>query len=105
MKNKIKKVFCLLVAVSFIFVLGSCSLIGGTTTTSGPVSSGYPDVVVYKMKISGDTYLCSSFTVSNTDSEISLHLNDVYSMASDGKITWVGKTKDVPAVTIEKISK
>ena len=101
-----KKIFCLLVAISFIFVFGSCSLIGiGSPTTSGTVSSGYPDSVVYKIKLSNETYLCSSFNVSNTDAEISLRLNDVYSMSSDGKITWIGQEKEISAVTIEKISK
>ena len=46
----------------------------------------------------------TSYNVSNTDAEISLKLNDVYSMASDGKITWIGKEKEVPAVKIEKIA-
>jgi hypothetical protein len=100
-----KRFFCLLVAISFIFVLGSCSLFGGSTTTSGPASTGYPDSVVYKIKLSSETYLCSSFNISNTDSEISLKLNDVYSMASDGKITWIAKEKAISAAKIEKISK
>ena len=101
-----KKIFCLLVAISFIFVFASCSLIGiGSPTTSGTVSSNYPDSVVYKIKFSNDTYLCSSFNVSNTDSKISLRLNEVYSISSDGKITWIGKEKEVSAVEIEKISK
>ena len=101
-----KKILCLLVALSFIFVFGSCSLISTSkTTTSGPVSSGYPDSVVYKIKLSNETYLCASFNVSNTDTGISLQLNDVYSMTSDGKITWIGQQKVISAVTIEKISK
>jgi hypothetical protein len=100
-----KKVFCLLVAVSFIFVFGSCSLFGGTTTTSGPVSTGYPDSVVYKIKLSNETYLCSGFNTSNSDSEISLRLTDVYSVSSDGKITWLAKEKEISAATIEKVSK
>jgi hypothetical protein len=101
-----KKLFCLLVAVSFIFVFGSCSLIGiGSPTTSGTASSGYPDSVVYKIVLSNETYLCSSFNVSNTDPEISLQLKDVYSVASDGKITWIGKEKAISVVKIEKIFK
>jgi hypothetical protein len=102
-----KKILYLLVAVSFIFVFGSCSLIGigGPTTTSGTVSSSYPDSVVYKIKLSNETYLCSSFNASNTDADISLRLNDVYSISSDGKITWVGKEKEISVVKIEKISK
>jgi hypothetical protein len=101
-----RKLICLLAILSFIFVLPSCSLIGTkSTTTSGPVTAGYPDSVVYKISFSNGTYLCSSFTVSNVDTGISLQLNDVYSMASDGKITWVGQQKTVSAVTIEKVSK
>ena len=102
-----RKIICLLVAISLIFVFGSCSLIGNgsPTTTSGTVPSNYPDSVVYKIKLSNETYLCSSFTVSNTDTGISLQLNDVYSMSSDGKITWIGQEKVISAVTIEKISK
>ena len=102
-----KKILCLLVTLSLILVLVSCSLIGtsSTTTTSGPSSSGYPSSVVYKIKLSNDTYLCSSFNVNNTDAKISLLLNDVYSMSSDGKITWIGKTQEISAVTIEKVSK
>jgi hypothetical protein len=101
-----RKIICLLVSVSFLFVLGSCSLIGtGSTTTPGPVSSGYPDSVVYKIKLSNETYLCSSFNASTTDAGISLLLKDVYSLVSDGKITWIGQEKVIPAVTIEKISK
>ncbi len=102
-----KKIFCVLAAISFIFVFASCSLIGigSPTTTSGTVPSNYPDSVVYKIKLSNETYLCSSFNVSNTDAEISLRLNDVYSLSSDGKITWIGKEKEISAVKIEKISK
>jgi hypothetical protein len=101
-----KKIFCMLVAISFIFVTASCSLFGAgsPTTTSGTVSN-YPDSVVYKIELSNETYLCSSFNVSNTDTGISLRLNEVYSVSSDGKITWIGKEKDIPAVKIEKISK
>jgi len=100
------KLICLLVAISCIFVFGSCSLINtGSNTTSGPVSSNYPDSVVYKIKLSNGTYLCSSFNVSTTDAGISLALNDVYSMTSDGKITWIAKENVISAVTIEKISK
>jgi hypothetical protein len=102
-----KKMFCLLIGISFIFVFASCSLIhvGNPTTTSGTVPSSYPDSVVYKIALSNATYLCSSFNVSNTDTGISLQLNDVYSMSSDGKITWIGQEKVISAVTIEKISK
>ena len=101
-----KKLFCLLVVISFVFVCGSCSLIGiGNPTTSGTVSFNYPDSVAYRIELSDVTYLCSSFNVSNTDAEISLRLNDVYSLSSDGKITWVGKEKEISAVRIEKISK
>ena len=102
-----KKIFCLLLAISFIFVFTSCSLIGigSPTTTSGTVSSNYPDSVVYEINVSNETYLCSSFNVSTTDAGISLRLNDVYSLASDGKITWIGQEKVISAVTIEKISK
>ena len=100
------KIICLLVAISCIFVFGSCSLINtGSNTTSEPVSSNYPDSVVYKIKLSNGTYLCSSFNVSTTDAGISLALNDVYSMTSDGKITWIAKENVISAVTIEKISK
>jgi hypothetical protein len=96
----------LLVAISFIFVFASCSLIGnGSLTTSGTVPSNYPDSVVYKIELSNETYLCSSFNVSNTDAEISLRLNEVYKVSSDGKITWIGKEKDISAVKIEKISR
>ncbi len=101
-----KRILCLLVAISLIFVFGSCSLIGkGSSTTSGTVTSNYPDSVVYKITLSNETYLCSSFNVSNTDAEISLRLNEVYSISSDGKITWIGKEKEISAATIEKISK
>jgi len=101
-----KKILCLLVTISFILILSSCSLIGiGGSTTSGTVSSSYPDSIVYKIKLSNETYLCSSFNVSNTDAGISLLLTDAYSMASDGKITWIGQEKVISAVTIEKISK
>jgi len=100
------KIICLLVTISCIFVFGSCSLINtGSNTTSEPVSSNYPDSVVYKIKLSNGTYLCSSFNVSTTDAGISLALNDVYSMTSDGKITWIAKENVISAVTIEKISK
>jgi hypothetical protein len=103
----LKKLLCLLIAVSFVFMVGSCSLIGigSPTTTAGTVSSTYPESVVYKITLSNATYLCSSFNVSNTDTEISLRLNEVYSISSDGKITWVGKEKVISAVEIEKISK
>jgi len=102
-----KKLFLLSVAISFIFIFGSCSLIGigSSTTSSGTVSSSYPGSVVYKIKLSNETYLCSSFNVSNTDAGVSLRLNDVYSLASDGKITWIGQDKEIAAVIIEKISK
>ena len=100
-----KKVFIVLVAVSFIFVMASCSLIGGSTTPSGTASSGYPASVVYKLTLSSETYLCSSYKVNSTETGISMVLNDVYSMSSDGKITWIGQTKDISAVSIEKISK
>jgi hypothetical protein len=100
------KIICLLVAISCIFVFGSCSLINtGSDTTSEPVSSSYPDSVVYKIILSNGTYLCSSFNVSTTDAGVSLALNDVYSMTSDGKITWIAKENVISAVTIEKISK
>jgi len=101
------KKFWLLVVISFIFVFVSCSLIntGNNNNTSEPVSSSYPDSVVYKIKLSNGTYLCSSFNVSTTDAGISLALNDVYSMTSDGKITWIAKENVISAVTIEKISK
>jgi len=102
-----KKIFCVLVAISIIFVFTSCSLIGTgspTATTSGTVSN-YPASVVYKIQLSNETYLCSSFNVSNTDAGVSLRLNEVYSVSSDAKITWIGKEKDLSAVKIEKISK
>ena len=101
-----KKLFCVLAAISFVFVFASCGLIGTSSpTTTTTVPSSYPDSVVYKIELSNQTYLCSSFNVSNTDAEISLRLNEVYSISSDGKITWVGKEKDISAVKIEKISK
>jgi hypothetical protein len=102
-----KRLLCLLAAAFSIFVLGSCSLIGvgGPTTTSGTVPSNYPDSVVYRMKLSSETYLCSSFKVTSTDEGVSLLLNDVYSVSSDGKITWIGKEKQMSAVTIEKVPK
>ncbi len=100
-----KKIFCVLLAISLIFVAGSCSIFGGSTTTSGPVSTGYPDSVVYKIMLSSETYLCSSFNVDNSDTEISLRLIDVYSVSSDGKITWIAKEKEISAAKIEKISK
>lgn len=100
-----KKIVALLVAVSLVFVLASCSLLGGSATPSSTASSGYPDSVVYKVKLSTETYLCSSFSVSNTDSGISLLLKDVYSQDSSGNITWIGQEKNVPAVIIEKIPK
>ena len=101
-----KIMFCLLVAICIVFVLASCSFFGSgnPTTTSVPVSN-YPDSVVYKIELSNETYLCSSFNVSNTDTGVSLRLNEVYSVSSDGKITWIGKEKDISAVKIEKISK
>jgi hypothetical protein len=99
-----KKVFCSLVILSLIFVLGACSFIKtSSTTTLVSVSAGYPGSVVYKIIISNETYLCSSFTVSDTDAGISLRLVDVYSLASDGKITWIGQEKTVTAVNIEKV--
>jgi hypothetical protein len=103
-----KKIFCILIAVSIIFVLASCSLIGiggSPTPTSGTVNSGYPSSVVYKITLSNETYLCSSFSVNNTDAAISLQLKEVYSVASDGKVTWVGAEKEISAVKIEKVSK
>ena len=102
-----KKLPCVLAAISCIFVFASCSLIrvGSPTTTPGTVPSNYPDSVVYKIALSNETYLCTSFNVSNTDAGISLRLNDVYSISSDGKITWIGKEKEISAVKIEKISK
>jgi hypothetical protein len=100
-----KKLLCLLTAILLIAVLGSCSLLGGSTTPAATGSSGYPDSVVYKLKLSGDTYLCSSYTVSSTNEEISLRLIDVYSVDSNGKIVWIGKEKDISAVKIEKISR
>jgi hypothetical protein len=105
-RRNVKKVFGLLAVCTLIFLFGSCSLINtSSTTTSGLSSTGYPDSVVYKISLANGTYLCSSFNVSNTDTGISLQLNDVYSMSSDGKITWIGQAKTISAVTIEKISK
>ena len=98
------KIFGLLLVVLMVVVSGSCSLIGEKTSTPS-TSAGYPDGVVYKIKLSSDTYLCSSFNVSNTDSEISLKLNDAYSLSSDGKITWIAKEKIISAAKIEKITK
>jgi len=101
-----KKIFILLAAIGIILLFGSCSLIGGTSTTaSGTVSSNYPASVVYKIVLSKDTYLCSSFSVSNTDAGVSLQLNEVYSLTPDGKITWIGAQKAVSAVIVEKVSK
>jgi hypothetical protein len=101
-----KKLLGLLVAVFCVFMVASCSLLGNSSPSpSGTASSGYPDSVVYKISISSVTYLCSSYTISNTDTDITLKLNDVYSMTSDGKITWIGKQKDIPAVKIEKVTK
>jgi hypothetical protein len=101
-----KRIYCVLVAISFIFVCGACSLIGiSNPTTTGTVSSNYPDTVAYKIELSDEIYLCSSFNVNSTDALISLRLNDVYSLSSDGKITWIGKEKEISAVKIEKILK
>jgi hypothetical protein len=101
-----KKIMFLGVAVSFMLILGSCSLIGiSPTPAQGTIPSGYPDSVVYKISLSNETYLCSSFNVSNVDTGISLRLSEVYSLASDGKVTWIGKEKDIAAVKIEKIAK
>jgi hypothetical protein len=101
-----KKILYWLLAISLIFVFTACSLIGSKTpATSGTITSNYPDSVVYKLKLSNETYLCSSYAVSNTDAAVSLRLNDVYTLSSDGKITWIGKEKEISAVTIEKISK
>ena len=102
-----KKLFYVLVVISCIFIFSSCSLIGigSPTPTSGTVPSNYPDSVVYKIALSNETYLCSSFNVSNTDAGISLRLNEVYSVSSDGKVTWIGQEKEISAVKIEKISK
>ena len=102
-----KRIFCVLAAISCIFVFTSCSLIGigSPTTIPGTVPSNYPDSVVYKIELSNETYLCSSFNVNNTNAEVSLRLNEVYSVSSEGKITWIGKEKEISAVTIEKISK
>jgi|WetSurMetagenome_2_1015567.scaffolds.fasta_scaffold262669_2 hypothetical protein len=103
-----KKIFCILIAVSIIFVVASCSLIGiggSPTPTSGTVTFSYPSSVVYQIMLSNETYLCSSFSVNNTDAAISLQLKEVYSVASDGKVTWVGADKEITAVKIEKVSK
>jgi len=102
-----KKILCLLVVISCIFVFASCSFIGidSPTATTETVPPNYPDSVVYKIELSNETYLCSSFNVSNTDAEISLRLNDAYSLSSDGKITWIGKEKEISVVKIERISK
>jgi hypothetical protein len=101
-----KRLFCLLAAIFLVFGLGSCSLIGtGSPTPGVAVASTYPDSVVYKVSMSDQTYLCSSFNVSNTDAGVSLLLNEVYSVTSDGKITWIGKQKEISAVKIEKVSK
>ena len=101
-----KKILCVFVAISCIFVFASCSLIrvGSPTTTPVPVSN-YPESVVYRIELPNQTYLCSSYNVSNTEAEISLRLNEVYSISSDGKITWIGKEKEISAVKIEKIFK
>ena len=99
-----KKMFCLLAAISFILVSGSCSFIGNPTT-SVTVPSNYPDSVVYEIQLSNETYLCSSFSVSSTDTEISLQLIDVYLISSDGKITWIGQNKEVTAVKMGRVSK
>jgi hypothetical protein len=101
-----RKIFWLGAIISLICILGACSLIGTSNpTTSVTVSSNYPDSVVYKIKLSTETYLCSSFTVSNTDVGVSLRLIEVYTLASDGKITWIGQEKIVSAVNIEKVPK
>ena len=102
-----KRIFCVLAAISCIFIFASCSLIpsGSPTTTPGTVPSNYPDSVVYRIELSNETYLCSSYNVSNTDAGISLRLNEVYSVSSDGKVTWIGQEKEISAVKIEKISK
>ena len=100
-----KKIFGVLVAISLMVVMTSCSLLGGSTTPAGTASSGYPDSVVYTIKLPSETYLCSSYKINSTETGISLALNDVYSRSSDGKITWIGQTKEVSAVSIEKIAK
>ncbi len=98
-----EKILCLLVAISSVFVFTSCSLLGiGKPTTTVP---DYPETVVYRIELPNATYLCSSYNVSNTETEISLRLNEVYSVSSDGKITWVGTEKEISTVKIEKISK
>ena len=101
-----KKILVLLTAISLVLILSSCSLLSSSSPTpSGTPSSGYPDTVVYKITISDVAYLCSGYNVNNTGTDISLTLNDVYSMSSDGKITWIAKQKDLLAVKIEKIAK
>jgi hypothetical protein len=45
------------------------------------------------MRMSDGTYLCSSFNVSSTNAGVSLLLNDVYSVSSDGKINWIGNER------------
>ncbi len=102
-----KRILCLIVAIACLFVLSSCSLIGIDNSTSTPatVAPNYPQSVVYKIELSQETYLCSSFNISDTDTEISLQLSEVYSVSSDGKITWMGQQKEISAVKIEKISK
>jgi hypothetical protein len=102
----LKRIFYLLFAISFVFLLGSCSLIGiGSPTPGATVASTYPGSVVYKVVLSDQTYLCSSFNVNNTDAGVSILLNEVYSVSSDGKINWIGKQKEISAVKIEKVSK
>ena len=101
-----KNIFVALAAIAIVLVFGSCSLVGGASANTPATSaSTYPDSVVYKIRLSNETFLCSSFNVSNTDAEISLKLNEVYSISSDGKITWLGKDKVVSAVGIEKVPK
>ncbi len=98
-----KKILCLLAAISSVFVFTSCSILGiGKPATTVP---DYPESVVYRIELPNATYLCSSYNVSNTEAEISLRLNEVYSVSSDGKITWVGTEKEISTVKIEKISK
>jgi hypothetical protein len=101
-----KIIYCVIVVISLIFLCGACSLIGiSNSATTGTVSSNYPDTVTYKIDLSDETYLCSSFNVISTDALIALRLNDVYVLSSDGKITWIGKEKEISAVKIEKILK
>jgi hypothetical protein len=104
-KANMKIILGLLGVILIVFVLASCSLLGGSATPSSTASYGYPDSVVYKLKVSNETYLCSSYSISNTDAGISLKLKEVYSQSSDGKVTWIGQEKDVSAVSIEKIPK